>query len=116
MTITRFPGSTQGRCRAVAHGGLVYAVATDLKDSATVAEQTRNTLEYLDQYLAEAGTDKTRLLQATVYLRDMATKAEMDEVWCAWIGPEDNWPQRACIGTDLAGSDLIEIVVVAAQG
>lgn len=114
MTIERFSGDAKGRCRAVRHGGYVYAVATDLSAGATVAEQTRNTLETLERTLEEAGSDRTRLLQATVYLRDMSTKAEMDEVWCEWIGPQENWPQRACVGTDLAGADLVEIVVTAA--
>ena len=113
MTIKRLPGGARGRCRATVHGGLVYAVATDLEEAEGIAAQTRNTLAALEATLKEAGSDKTRILQATVYLRDMATKPEMDEVWCDWIGPEENWPQRACIGTDLAGKDLIEVVVTA---
>jgi hypothetical protein len=44
----------------------------------------------------------------------MSTKAEMDEVWCEWIGDAENWPQRACVGADLAGNVLVEIVTVAA--
>ncbi|MDH3919559.1 MAG: Rid family hydrolase, partial [Rhodospirillales bacterium] len=64
--------------------------------------------------LLEAGSDKSRLLQATVYLRDMSMKADMDAVWCAWVGDEENWPERACVGADLAGEDLVEIVVTAA--
>jgi enamine deaminase RidA (YjgF/YER057c/UK114 family) len=115
MTIERVHGEARGRCRAVAYNGLVHAVATDQSSAPTVAEQTRRTLAALDDALAAAGSDKTRLLQATVYLRDMATKAEMDEVWCDWIGPSENWPQRACVGVDLAGADLVEIVVTAAQ-
>ena len=114
MAIRRFHGTSRGRCRAVAHGGLVYAVATDTKSAPTVAEQTRSALAILEQTLLEAGSGKDRLLQATVYLRDMSTKAEMDTVWCAWIGDKDNWPQRACVGADLAGSDMVEIVVTAA--
>lgn len=114
MTIKRFPGKSKGRCPAVAYGGLVYAVATDPTSSKGIAEQTRLTLETLENHLLEAGSDKSRLIQATVYLRDMSMKAEMDAVWCAWIGGEENWPQRACVGTDLAGDDLIEIVVTAA--
>ena len=114
MTIKRFPGTAKGRCRAVTHGGLVYAVATDETCAPGVAEQTRRTLEMLDKTLTETGSDKTKLLSATVYLRDMSTKAEMDEVWCAWIGGEESWPQRACVGADLAGEDLIEVVVTAA--
>ena len=107
MAIERFPGKHVGRCRAVVNGGLVYAVATDTTSSDGIAEQTRQTLAGLEQTLREAGSDKSRLLQATVYLRDMSMKAEMDEVWCAWIGGEENWPQRACVGADLAGNDLI---------
>lgn len=114
MRIRRIAGASRGRCRAVVHGGLVYAVATDTSSSSTVAEQTRRTLAALDVNLADAGSEKSRLLQATVYLRDIATKDEMDAVWCEWIGGEENWPQRACVGADLAGADLVEIVVVAA--
>ena len=115
MAITRIHGTAQGRCRAVACNGLVYAVATDPTNADNIADQTRSALQALDQTLADAGSDKTCLLQATVYLRDMSTKAEMDLVWCEWIGDAENWPQRACVGADLAGSDLIEIVVTATQ-
>lgn len=114
MTIRRIAGTSKGRSRAVVHGGLVYTVATDQSSAGSVAEQTRRTLAAIDDNLREAGTDRSRLVQATVYLRDMATKDEMDAVWCDWIGGEDNWPQRACVGTDLAGADLVEIVVIAA--
>ena len=114
MAIQRLHGKSRGRCRGVVHGGLVYAVATDTGSAETVAAQTRATLETIEQILTEAGSGKRGLLQATVYLRDMATKAEMDAVWCEWVGDEDNWPQRACVGTDLAGDDLVEIVVTAA--
>lgn len=113
MTIKRIAGEARGRCRAVAYNGLVHAVATDTSSAPTVADQTRRTLAALDDALAAAGSDKTRLLTATVYLRDISTKAEMDEVWCDWIGGQENWPQRACVGVDLAGDDLVEIVVTA---
>ena len=113
-TIQRIAGANRGRSRAVIHDGRVYTVATDTSSSGSVAEQTRRALAAIDANLAEAGTDKNKLLQATVYLRDMTTKDEMDAVWCAWIGAEENWPQRACVGTDLAGADLVEIVIIAA--
>ncbi len=114
MTIERIQGAAQGRARAVRHGGLVHAVATDPANAASVAEQTRNTLAQLEKNLIDAGSDKTRIIQATVYLMDISTKAEMDEVWCEWIGAPENWPQRACIGVELAGANLVEIVVTAA--
>lgn len=112
--ITRFHGANAGRCRAVSHGGLVYAVATDISGGTGIEDQTSNTLATLAALLVEAGSDKTRLVQATVYLRDMGDKPAMDAIWCDWIGPPENWPQRACVGTDLAGDDLIEVVVTAA--
>ena len=109
----RFPGGSKGRCAAVVSGGLVYAVATDPSCAEGIAEQTRNTLHELDRVLIEAGSGKTGLAQATVYLSDISNKSEMDTVWCAWIGPEENWPQRACVGVELEDRYLIEIVVVA---
>jgi enamine deaminase RidA (YjgF/YER057c/UK114 family) len=113
MNIRRISGQNPGRSRAVSHNGLVYAVATDTSGSATLVEQTQRTLEALEKNLMDAGSGKSGLLQVTVYLQDMTGKTEMDEVWCDWIGPAENWPQRACIGADLAGNDLIEIVAVA---
>ncbi|MDQ2089005.1 RidA family protein [Marimonas arenosa] len=112
--ITRFHGNNRGRCRAVVHGGLVYAVATDTKGGQGLEAQTRNTLATIEALLDETGSAKSRLVQATVYLRDMADKPAMDAIWCDWIGPPENWPQRACVGADLAGGDLIEVVVTAA--
>ncbi len=114
MTVKRLSGKAKGRCRAVVHGGLVYAVATDTSSADNIADQTRLTLEALERNLIDAGSGKGGLLQATVYLKDMSMKVHMDAVWCDWIGGEENWPQRACVGADLAGDDLIEIVVTAA--
>jgi enamine deaminase RidA (YjgF/YER057c/UK114 family) len=114
MTIDRLSGQYQGRCRAVVHNGLVYAVATDTSGSPTLAEQTRRTLEALERNLVDAGSGKSGLLQVTVYLRNMSGKSEMDTVWCDWVGSADNWPQRACVGADLAGETLVEIVATAA--
>ena len=116
MQTIRIPGEAPGRCLATVHGGLVYAVSYDPHLANGIQDQTSNALTFLDETLAKAGSSKEALLQATVYLADMAHKPAMDEVWCAWIGPEENWPQRACIGVDLGqNGDLIEIVVIAAQ-
>lgn len=114
MRIKRTSGQHHGRSRAVVHNGLVYAVATDTKGSATLTEQTRRTLQTLEQNLNDAGSGKSGLLQVTVFLRDMSGKSEMEAVWLSWVGPTENWPQRACVGADLAGDDLIEIVATAA--
>lgn len=51
-----------------------------------------------------------QVITVTIYLADMDTKDEIDAVWCQWIGGPENWPQRACVGAALAGSDIVEIV------
>ena len=111
--IERWPGDARGRSRATAWRDLVFTVATAPGD--TVAEQTRASLAQLSRNLAEAGADNTRLLSATVYLTDIANKAEMDAEWCEWIGDAANWPQRACVQADLAPGTLVEITVVAVR-
>ena len=117
MTITRIPSSAAGRSRGSTYGDLVFAVATAPGDTGSITEQTRETLAALDAALAEGGTDKRRILQATVYIADMDDKAAMDRVWGEWIGPDPaHWPQRACVGTALAGGTLVEIVLIAARG
>jgi len=114
MTIQRFPGKAQGRCRAVGFEHLVFAVATAPGSLSSLQEQTHAVLAQIEKSLADAGSDKTRLLSATVYLTDITRKAEMDEVWNEWIGPE-NWPQRACVQVGLSPNTLVEIAVVAAR-
>ena len=111
--IERFAGGAAGRSRASAWRDLVFTVATAHGES--LAEQTRNTLAAIDHNLADAGSGRTRLLSATVYLSDIAGKAEMDAVWCEWIGPPANWPQRACVQAALAPGTLVEITVIAAR-
>lgn len=110
MSIVRIPGTAEGRCRSVSHNGFVWSVAT--AKGATVAEQTRASLAQIESNLREAGTDKHHIVEAVVYLMDMASKAEMDTVWCDWI-PRDGWPCRACVGAPLAPGTLVEIKVTA---
>ncbi len=111
--LKRFPEGSEGRCGAVASGSLVYAVATDPICAEGIAEQTRNTLQDMERLLIKAGSGKIGLIQATVYLSDISNKPEMDSVWREWIGAEENWPQRACVGVELDDGYLIEVVVVA---
>ncbi|MDX1430863.1 MAG: RidA family protein [Gammaproteobacteria bacterium] len=115
MTIERFTGDARGRSRAVAWDALAFTVATAAEAGASVTAQTRRTLEKIDANLADAGSDRARILSATVYLTDIAAKAEMDAVWCEWIGGEDNWPQRACVQAALAPGTLVEITVIAVR-
>ncbi|NIM28578.1 MAG: RidA family protein [Gammaproteobacteria bacterium] len=112
MSIKRIPGTARGRCKTVEHNGFVWTVATGRGD--TVAEQTKGALAAIDANLEEVGTDRHHIVEVLVYLSDMSTKAEMDAVWCAWI-PDDGWPCRACVGTDLAPGDRVEIKVTAVK-
>jgi len=118
MDIRRFPGASPGRSRAVALEGpggvrLVWTVATAPAKHPSMYEQTRATLAVIDANLAEAGLDKSRIVTATVYIADMASKAEMNRAWLEWVA-QGAEPQRACIGVTLEGADLVEIVAVAA--
>lgn len=115
MEIKRLRGNAAGRSRAAAYGDLVFTVATDEDESPSLAEQTRRSLAAIDENLAEMGSDKTRLVSATVYVTDIGCKDEMDAVWCEWIGAESgHWPQRACVQAALVEGTLVEITVVAA--
>jgi enamine deaminase RidA (YjgF/YER057c/UK114 family) len=112
--IKRFPGSVPTRCKAVVHNGLVYTVATAPNKSDPLYEQTREALAAIDRNLAEAGSNKSRILRATVYITDMSRKGEMNRAWDEWVD-KANPPQRACIGVALEDKDLVEILVIAAQ-
>ena len=113
--IKRVQGGAQGRSSGSSAGGFGWAVATSDNPVSDMYAQTCNTLAKLDGILAGLGTDKTRLLNATVYVDRMQHKPEMDRAWCEWIGDNpDHWPQRACVETQLHGYDLVEIVVIAA--
>ena len=113
MAIERWAGSAVGRSRIVRHAGVVYTVATAREKAGSVGAQTADALQVIDANLAEAGTDKSKLLSATVYITDMAHKPAMDAAWRAWVAP-DGAPQRACVAVALEGADLVEIVVTAA--
>jgi enamine deaminase RidA (YjgF/YER057c/UK114 family) len=80
----------------------------------SVAEQTRDILSQIEQSLAEIGSDKSRLLQATIWLANIADYDEMNAVWDAWVIPGQT-PARACIEAKLADPDYkLEIQVIAA--
>ena len=112
--IVRLPGKWPTRCRAVIHGDLVFAVAVAPDKVASMYEQTRMALADADATLAEAGTDKSRILSAMVYVADMKQKEEMNRAWDEWADRE-NPPMRACVGAELADRSLVEIVITAAK-
>jgi enamine deaminase RidA (YjgF/YER057c/UK114 family) len=80
-----------------------------------VAEQTREILASIDALLQKAGTDKSKLLQATIWLQDIRTVDEMNKVWDAWVVPGET-PARACIEARLQSpAKMVEIRVTAAR-
>ena len=103
--------------QAVVHGGVVYLagiVADDLVPSVT--EQTRQILAKIDRLLAAAGSDKTQLIKANIWLTDMGRFSEMNQAWDAWVS-KGNTPARATVETRLASPEcLVEIMVEAAVG
>ena len=101
--------------QAVLHGGTVYIAGQVAHDtSAGVAGQTRQVLEAIDGLLLRAGTDKTRILSATVYLADITTFGEMNAAWEAWVAA-GHAPTRATVAAKLAlPAYKVEIVVIAA--
>ncbi|MEM7239422.1 MAG: RidA family protein [Pseudomonadota bacterium] len=116
MNVKRVLSSARGRSDAVAYNGMAFVVAYDPDATEGITAQTQNCLRFFESKLSEVGSGKHALLQVTVFLSDMALKPAMDEVWCDWIGPKENWPQRACVGADLGDEvTLIEITAIAAQ-
>ena len=80
-----------------------------------VAGQTGQILDKIDQYLREAGTDKSKILMATIWLADVRYYDEMNSVWDKWVAA-GNAPARACVEAKLANTKyLVEIRVVAAR-
>jgi enamine deaminase RidA (YjgF/YER057c/UK114 family) len=114
MTIERH-GTTRRYSDVVAHGNTVYLVEVPQSAKADIDVQTREVLASIDALLARTGSDKSRLLQVTIYLQDMADYDAMNLIWDAWV-PEGTAPVRACIQARLANAGYrIEIVAVAAR-
>jgi enamine deaminase RidA (YjgF/YER057c/UK114 family) len=112
MTIKRFETGPR-MSQAVLHNGTVY-VAGQVAKGATVKDQTTAIVKQIDALLAAAGTDKTKLLSATIWLVNMGTFAEMNSVWDPWVAP-GNTPARACVESKLATPEyLVEIAVICA--
>lgn len=100
--------------RVVEKDGLVFVGGTACDDtSLDIAGQTRQTIAKLETYLEAAGSDKSKLLFATIYLSDLSLKPSMSDVWAEWI-PAESLPARAtiCPG-DLGPGVLIEVTLIA---
>jgi enamine deaminase RidA (YjgF/YER057c/UK114 family) len=101
---------------AVVHGDTVYLAGLTADDpKADVKGQTKQILAKVDKFLAEAGTDKSKVLSANIWLTDISTWSQMNEVWDAWVSP-GNTPARATVEAKLAAPGLsVEIMIQAAK-
>ena len=100
---------------AIFNGTVYLAGQIAEKTKADAYEQTVEVLSHVDRLLAEAGSDKRHILQATVYLSSMKHYADMNRAWDAWVEPGAT-PPRATVEARLAKSEyLVEIKVIAAQ-
>jgi enamine deaminase RidA (YjgF/YER057c/UK114 family) len=115
MTIARI-GAGPRMSQAVVSGETVYLAGQVADDaSADVAGQTRQILGKIERLLGEAGTDKTRILSATIWLADIGSFNEMNSVWDAWV-PAGSAPARACVEAKLAAPQYrVEIGIIAAR-
>lgn len=106
--------SNQRMSQIVKHGNTIYLAGQVGTAGASVAQQTQDCLDKIDALLGEAGSDNSRILQAVIWLADMADFEEMNAVWDAWV-PEGQAPARACGEAKLARPDFtVEIIVTAA--
>lgn len=100
--------------QAVVHGGVVYLAGQVGTAGASITKQTQDILANVDRLLAEVGSDKTKILQTTIWLSSMDDFAEMNAVWDAWV-PQGHTPARAAGESKLATPDYnVEILCIAA--
>ena len=102
--------------KAVEYHNFVYVQGCTAKDvSKDIKGQTRETLDQIDAILETHGTDKTRLLQAQIWVKDIRDRDAMNEIWKAWL-PKGAAPARACVQANMADPRiLVEIMVTACK-
>lgn len=102
--------------RVVIHNDIVYLCGQVAKNyDGDIKEQTRTMLERVDEHLAEAGTNRSKILSATIYIRDISEVSKMNEVWGEWLGDSPR-PARTCVQAEMAKPNiLVEITVMAAR-
>lgn len=116
MTTIRRIDAGSRMSEAVIHGGKIYlsGVVADAAAGQSVYEQTKDILSQIDACLARAGSDKTRILKANIWLSDIATFDDMNRAWDAWV-VSGQTPARATVEARLAGEEYaVEIMIEAA--
>ena len=108
--------SNQRMSQLVSFANLVWTAGQVAKEpSEDMAGQTRQILAQIDALLADAGTDKSNLISANIWVSDIRQFAQMNDVWDGWVDSE-NTPVRACVESRLARPELlVEIQVIAAK-
>lgn len=102
-------------CNAAVFGDLVYCSGMVADDkSLDMKGQTAQVLKKIDSVLSLAGTNKSRILSATVYMADASLKDEMNEAWMAWVD-RSNLPTRTAVGAVLTPGTMVEITICAAK-
>ncbi len=115
--ILRIPGSVPSRHWGSAFGDIAWLLGMSDDFSLPFEAQAERAFAALDRGLAQAGSDRSRLLNVQVYLYDIGRKAEFDRMWAAWIGDDpQGWPMRSCVQVTFAGGNKIELIAVAARG
>jgi len=115
MKVERFHVGARLSEMAIHHGTVYLAGQIAADASADMAGQTQQVLDSIDKLLTEAGTDKTRILMAQIFITDMRLFADMNKVWDSWVVAGQT-PPRATVQALLATpKHLVEIVVTAAQ-
>ena len=102
---------------AVIYGDRVYlsGYVAEKAEGKSVREQTQDILEQIDETLRQAGSHKTKILKANIWLTDIHSWAEMNEAWDAWVVP-GKAPARATVEAKLASpKNTVEIMVIAAR-
>ena len=102
--------------KAVEYHGFVYLPGITARDTKQdIKGQTADVLAQIDAMLEHHGTDKTRLLQATIWVKHIKERVLMNEVWTPWL-PKEGAPVRACVQAEMASPDvLVEIMVTACK-
>ena len=116
MTIQRIEAGPR-MSQAVVHGDMVYlaGVIADDRKGTSVAQQTTQVLARIDELLGKAGSSKSHMLKATIWLRDIADFDEMNTVWDKWV-VQGETPARACVESRMAAPDvLVEIQITAVR-
>ncbi len=114
MQIQRFK-TKQRMSKAVIYNGVAYLCGQVAKDrTKDIKEQTASMLENVEEILKDIGSEKNKILSATIYLKDISLFTQMNEIWDNWV-EEGHAPARACVEAKMSSPELlVEVTVIVA--